>query len=59
MHREIMEDLPTAYPGFLKTVIPFSVDVEKMGLYRMPLLARSHACEAAMLTLHCAKKYSP
>ncbi len=48
MHREIMEVLPTSYPGFLKTVIPFSVDVEKMGLYRMPLLARSHVCEAAM-----------
>jgi chromosome partitioning protein len=47
MHREIMIDLPETYPGFLKTVIPFSVDVEKMGVHRMPLLAYSHACEAA------------
>jgi chromosome partitioning protein len=47
MHQEILIDLPEAYPGFLKTVIPFSVDVEKMGLHRMPLLAYSHACEAA------------
>jgi chromosome partitioning protein len=47
MHREIMNNLPASHPGFLKTVIPFSADVEKMGLHRMPLLAYSHACEAA------------
>ena len=48
MHREIMNDLPSSHPGFLKTVIPFSVDVEKMGLHRMPLLAYAHTCEAAL-----------
>jgi len=48
MHREIMAELPLSYPGFLKTVIPFSVDVEKMGLRRMPLLAYSTTCEAAL-----------
>ena len=48
MHREIMNDLPEAHPGFLKTSIPFSVDVEKMGKQRMPLLAYSHTCEAAV-----------
>ena len=47
MHREIMTELPATYPGFLKTVIPFSADVEKMGLHRMPLLAYSSSCEAA------------
>jgi len=47
MHREIMNDLPAAHPGFLKTVIPFSADVEKMGLHRKPLLAYSRSCEAA------------
>lgn len=47
MHREIMDGLPRSYPGFLKTVIPFSVDVEKMGLRRMPLLAYSGSCPAA------------
>jgi chromosome partitioning protein len=47
MHREIMADLPALHPGFLKTVIPFSADVEKMGVHRMPLLAYSHTCEAA------------
>jgi chromosome partitioning protein len=47
MHREIMASLPALHPGFLKTVIPFSADVEKMGLHREPLLAYSHTCEAA------------
>ena len=48
MHREIMADLPSSYTGFLKTAIPFSADVEKMGLHRKPLLAYSHTCEAAL-----------
>ena len=48
MHREIMADLPTAHPGFLKTVIPFSADVEQMGLHRMPLPAYSPTCAAAV-----------
>lgn len=48
MHRDIMAELPLSFPGFLKTVIPFSVDVEKMGLRRMPLLAYSTTCEAAL-----------
>lgn len=47
LHREIMAELPLSCPGFLKTVIPFSADVEKMGLRRMPLLAYSTCCEAA------------
>ena len=47
MHQEIMDELPASYPGFLKTMIPFSADVEKMGVRRMPLLAYSQACEAA------------
>ena len=48
MHREIMAELPTSYPGFLKTAIPFSADVEKMGVHRKPLLAYSRTCEAAL-----------
>ena len=47
MHRELMAELPASHPGFLKTAIPFSVDVEKMGLRRMPLLASSPSSEAA------------
>ena len=48
VHLNIMADLPEAHPGFLKTVIPFSADVKKMGERRMPLLAYSPACEAAL-----------
>ena len=47
MHRETMDELSANYPGFLKTSIPFSADVEKMGVHRKPLLAYSSACEAA------------
>ena len=47
MHRETMDELPAYHPGFLKTSIPFSADVEKMGMHRKPLLAYSSACEAA------------
>jgi chromosome partitioning protein len=47
MHRQIMEELPATHPVFLKTTIPFSADVEKMGLRRMPLLAYSNG-EAAL-----------
>ena len=48
MHREIMADLPAAHQGFLKTAIPFSADVEKMGVHRTPLLEHSPACEASL-----------
>ena len=48
MHREIDGGPSGGVSRFLKTVIPFSADVEKMGLHRMPLLAYSHACAAAM-----------
>ena len=47
MHRNIMDELPMTYPGFLNSVIPLSVDVEKMGLHRKPLLAYSASCAAA------------
>ena len=47
MHKEIMAELSELHPSFLKTTIPFSVDVEKMGARRMPLLAYSHASDAA------------
>jgi chromosome partitioning protein len=51
MHREIMADLPATHPGFLKTAIPFSADVEKMGIRRMPLLAYSRTSDAALAYL--------
>ena len=39
IHQETMAHLPERYPMFLRTVIPFTVEVEKMGLRRMPVLA--------------------
>ncbi len=39
LHRETMESLCVDYPQFLKTAIPFSSEVEKMGVTRQPLLA--------------------
>ncbi len=39
LHREILDSLPLAHPSFLKSVIPYSAEVEKMGVRRMPVLA--------------------
>jgi len=36
MHQQVMEKYG-AYPIFLKTVIPFMAEIEKMGLYRQPV----------------------
>ena len=37
MHLEVMEDLPDTHQELLKTQIPYASDVEKMGVYRMPV----------------------
>ncbi len=39
IHQETIAYLPERYPKFLTTVIPFTVEIEKMGLRRMPVLA--------------------
>jgi chromosome partitioning protein len=39
IHQETIAELPQRYPMFLSTVIPFTVEIEKMGLRRMPVLA--------------------
>jgi chromosome partitioning protein len=39
IHQETIAHLPERYPTFLRTVIPFTVEIEKMGLRRMPVLA--------------------
>jgi chromosome partitioning protein len=39
IHQETIAHLPERYPTFLATVIPFTVEIEKMGLRRMPVLA--------------------
>lgn len=47
LHRDLIEELRQAFPQFLKTEIPFSVDVENMGLRRKPLLAEGHRQSSA------------
>ncbi len=47
MHREMMESMASANAQFLSSFIPYSSDVEKMGLYRQPLNAFKPDCRAA------------
>lgn len=37
MHRDIMANLAESHPEILTTTIPYSSDIERMGLERMPL----------------------
>jgi len=39
LHADTMTELRNAHPDFLATVIPFSAEIEKMGLHRKPVLA--------------------
>ncbi len=48
MHRELLATLPQRFPGFLNTTIPFSVEVEKMGVYRQPLEVHAPNQRAAL-----------
>jgi cellulose biosynthesis protein BcsQ len=47
MHRETMSDMREAYPGMLTQAIPYAADVEKMGIWRAPLLAAAPRRRAA------------
>lgn len=47
LHRETMAELANGDSRVLGATIPYSSDVEKMGIYREPLLARSRASRAA------------
>ncbi len=38
MHTEMMEQLPDHYDELLRSNIPYASDVERMGVYRQPLL---------------------
>jgi len=38
MHREIMEKMSNSDGRFLRSLIPYASDVEKMGIYRMPVV---------------------
>lgn len=47
LHRELMERLPERYPCFLSAAIPYSSEVERMGIHRMPLIAYAPSNPAA------------
>ncbi len=47
LHREMIEILPAEKKRFLKSMIPYSSDVERMGLERAPLPATHPASPAA------------
>ena len=38
MHRELMEKMSKEYKGILKNYIPYLSDIEKMGIYRKPVM---------------------
>ncbi|MBT3286217.1 MAG: ParA family protein [Victivallales bacterium] len=46
LHRDMMCTLRTQHPEILHTTIPYSTDVERMGLARAPLLATRPRCPA-------------
>lgn len=47
LHREIMERLSDRRQGVLRSYIPYSADVEKMGIMRAPLDTYAPRCAAA------------
>ncbi len=47
LHREIMQKLPDKFATFLSSGIPFSSEVEKMGIYREPLVHTRAQSKAA------------
>ncbi len=47
LHQELVESLPERFPEFLRGAIPYASEVERMGVYRMPLPAYSPSSAAA------------
>jgi cellulose biosynthesis protein BcsQ len=47
LHRDLVESLPAEWPGFLKTGIPMSSAVERMGVERAPVAAFAPRTAAA------------
>lgn len=47
MHREMEDELRRQYKGFLQTSIPFSTDVERMGIHRAPVAVFAGGSAAA------------
>lgn len=47
LHKETIKRMRKQHKGFLKTEIPFSTDIEKMGIHRAPVLRYARSCFAA------------
>jgi chromosome partitioning protein len=68
LHRLTMEEMRRNYPAFIDSMIPYSAEIEKMGLHRQPVLAYAakrkapraylELCDeiAELLELLCLKK---
>ncbi len=48
LHRETMAALQMEYKSLLKGYIPFSTDVEKMGVHRAPVLTYAGKDQASI-----------
>lgn len=46
IHQNTISELRAQYPAMLRATIPYSTDVERMGLTRAPLLAKRPNCPA-------------
>ena len=47
LHKETIKRMRKQHKGFLKTEIPFSTDVEKMGIHRAPVMSYARRSSAA------------
>jgi cellulose biosynthesis protein BcsQ len=47
LHLDLMERLPEEFPNILDACIPYASEVERMGVFRMPLPAYAPAHPAA------------
>ncbi len=39
LHRQTIKEMETKYPEFMKSIIGFSTEIERMGIHRKPVLA--------------------
>ena len=52
MHLDLVEQLPERYPATLTSVIPYASEVERMGVFRMPLPAYATSSEIVLSLIH-------
>jgi len=48
LHNQLIEELSVKKKRFLDTIIPYSTDVEKMGVYRAPLVSYNKRSSASL-----------